>query len=168
MMTWWTLGYHFLDHFGSTWVPYSSIEPISEHPMTAGVVYLCLRAAYCYFSSGRVRISSIQNFSLCNNRGLLNIKVLKVQNQLPKDNKTRRIGSLSINLFLQEMDLWQLHRWADSQRECYFRKCTRAGGIRGLGKAQSHLFPQVFYQQVSYCEALPYMIYFQNSKNQTQ
>ena len=35
MMTWWTLSDHFLDHFGSTWVPYSGIEPISEHPMTA-------------------------------------------------------------------------------------------------------------------------------------
>ena len=123
-----------------------------------------VRCAFGNVSSGRVRISSIQNFSLCNNRGLLNIKVLKVQNQLPKDNKTRRIGSLSINLFLQEMDLWQLHRWADSQRECYFRKCTRAGGIRGLGKAQSHLFPQVLQQQVSYCKVLPYKIHIHQFK----
>ena len=83
------------------------------------------------------------NCSVCNNCGILHVKVLDVQNEFPKNNNARRNGSLSFYILLQEVDLWPLYWWADTKRKQQFPWNKRYNWVWSLGQKKSCKFSQV-------------------------
>ena len=111
----------------------STISSFSSLPSFFQAIKSQLKHMICFY----------HNCSICNNCGILHIKVLDVQDKLPKNNNARRNGSLPFNFLLQEMDLWSLYWWADTKRKQQFPWNKRKDFVWSLVQKQSCTFSQV-------------------------